>query len=151
MTMNKKKAEIFYQTYVDAIYHQRQVDRLGEFYTQDVKVHVGLPDLEPGLAGLTMVVNGWLAALSDLRVTTDEFTYDDGFIAPRVTIEGIHSGPFLGFPASGLKLHFIDHPHYRLEDGKIAEFWDFPDIMSIMQQLGAVTIKASRGPFLKAG
>jgi hypothetical protein len=33
-------------------------------------------------------------------------------------------------------VNFIAHPHYRIEHHKIAEFWDLPDMLTLLQQIG---------------
>ena len=67
-----------------------------------------------------------------------DFVYDGRIMAPRLRITARHTGTFLGIPATGRRVDITDHPHYRLENGKVAEYWDVPDLLTLMQQLGAL-------------
>jgi steroid delta-isomerase-like uncharacterized protein len=137
--VNKKKVHEHYLYYLDTIHHGHHIEKLGEFYAEDVVFHPTLP--QPGLAGLKPAFEMWLNAFPDLHVTVDELLYTDDIIATRLTVSGTHTGgPFLGIPAGGRDFRVIDHAYYRLHDGKFTEVWDLPDTLTMMQQLGAITL-----------
>jgi predicted ester cyclase len=47
-------------------------------------------------------------------------------------------GELMGMAATGKAVEFESIDIIRLEDGKVAEHWGVTDVMSLMQQLGAV-------------
>jgi predicted ester cyclase len=53
-------------------------------------------------------------------------------------MHGTHTGAFLGIPASGAKAEMKVMTLVRLQDGKVAEHWGRPDMMSLMCQIGAL-------------
>ena len=56
----------------------------------------------------------------------------------RGTIHGVHNGPFMDTPPTGKTVAFPIYIIYRLEHGKIAEHWMLVDMLSFMQQIGAL-------------
>lgn len=134
--MDATSARKFYEEYADVIYQQGRVEELGRFYTVDVVPHPDIPGMEPGLKGMKAVIKSWLGSFSSMRFFIDGFVFQNDIIAPRIRIEAVHTGDFMGIPATGRKITVLSHPHYRLEHRKIAEFWDMPDMLSLLQQLG---------------
>jgi len=53
-------------------------------------------------------------------------------------IEMTHTGDFMGIPASGKRVSVVAIGIMRTADGRIAEFWGSPDVMGLMQQIGAL-------------
>lgn len=56
----------------------------------------------------------------------------------RFTLRGVHTGPFMGIPATGKTLAVPGLIVYRITGGKIAEHWMQIDNGLMMQQLGVV-------------
>lgn len=54
----------------------------------------------------------------------------------RFTLRGVHTGPFMGIPATGKTLAVPGLIVYHLSGGKIAEHWMQIDTGVMMQQLG---------------
>ncbi|WNG56470.1 ester cyclase [Archangium gephyra] len=134
--MDATTARRFFQEYVTTIYEKGRVEELGRFYTRDVVPHPDIPGMEPGLNGMKVVIRSWLDAFSSMRYTIDSLVFQRDIIAPRISVNAVHTGAFMGIPATGRNVTVVSHPHYRLEHGKIAEFWDMPDMLSLLQQLG---------------
>jgi predicted ester cyclase len=59
-----------------------------------------------------------------------------------VTISGTHTGDFMGIPATNKSFEVECMDMIRIEDGKCAEHWGVTDMMSLMQQIGAVPAAA---------
>ena len=54
------------------------------------------------------------------------------------TFQGTHQGAFMGIPATGKQVAFDVIDILTVADGKITEHWTVGDMLSLMQQLGAV-------------
>jgi predicted ester cyclase len=135
--INTEKAREFYQEYLDTIYHRRRAEEIGRFVSNDLVIHPPFPG-ELNLSGLKTAAQTLLEAFSDLRVLPDLFMYTGDMIATRITFTGVHTGPFVGIPATGRKVQCIAHAYYLLRDGKIVELWDCTDTLTLMQQLGVI-------------
>lgn len=135
--MNAKQAREFYLDYLNTIYVERKVDQLDRFFAPEIIAHPVPPGMAPGLPGVKSVVQAWVEAFTDLRFTVDGFVYENGMMAPRITMSGTQIGAFLGLPASGRRFEIVDQPHYQLRDGKVVEIWDNPDLLTMLRQLGA--------------
>lgn len=78
------------------------------------------------------------AAFSDIRHLIHDMVAEGDRVSFRMTIEMTHTGDFMGIPASSKRVSIVGIGIMRIADGKIAEFWGFPDVMSLMQQIGAL-------------
>ena len=78
------------------------------------------------------------AGMSNLGVVHNAvFSYED-LVNVRWTADGIHTGEFLGFPATHCAIHFTGNDLFRLEDGadgRIAELWQETDLLHLFTQL----------------
>ncbi len=59
-------------------------------------------------------------------------------VATHFTSTGTNAGSFLGNPPTGKQIRINEMSIYRIVDGKIAEQWLIPDLLSLNQQLGLV-------------
>jgi predicted ester cyclase len=59
-------------------------------------------------------------------------------IAARFTMRGTHLGGFLGVPPAGKKIEVKAMNFYRIADGNFVEEHGQPDLLTLLQQIGAV-------------
>jgi len=59
-------------------------------------------------------------------------------VAARFTMSGTHHGPFFGVPPTGKAIKVQAMNFYRLSGGKFVEERGQPDLLSLLQQIGAV-------------
>ena len=140
--MDTLKAREFYEQFLNALYVDQNVERLDEFCAPDLISHSVPPELPRGVAGLKVMARAWMDAFSDSRYTIETFIHDQGQVASRMTVSVVHSGPFLGIPATGRRVEVVSHPHLRIENGKIVEIWHSSDMLPLMHQLGALPAPA---------
>jgi predicted ester cyclase len=74
----------------------------------------------------------------DIQWTLEEIIAEDDKIAARFTMRGTHQGPFLGVEPTGKSITVQAMNFYRLADGKFIEERGQPDLLSLLQQIGAV-------------
>lgn len=84
-------------------------------------------------------------AFSDIKHLIGDMVAEDDRVAMRMTLEATHTGDFMGIPASNTGASVSAFGILRVADGKIAEFWGLPDMMTLMQQLGAMPAPESTG------
>ena len=96
----------------------------------------GLPPLDRN--GFKQVIASFRTAFPDLNVSIDEQIADGSRVVNRLTIRGTHQGPFQGVPPTGRQVEVSAMNLVGIEDGKIVELRGMPDLLGLMQQLGAL-------------
>jgi steroid delta-isomerase-like uncharacterized protein len=88
---------------------------------------------------------GWLGAINvmrggfpDVQWTLEDLVVGDGKIAARYTMRGTHQGTFFGVPATGRPIAVQAMNFYDMAGGKIVGERGQPDLLGLMQQIGAV-------------
>jgi steroid delta-isomerase-like uncharacterized protein len=116
------------------------LDLVDELTTQDFVDHEeGLPGQPSGPEGVKFFVNAMRQGFPDIAPKSIDPTLTDGNLeAARTILSGTHRGEFMGVPATDRVVEFETIDILRLEDGKVAEHWGVTDVMSLMQQIGAV-------------
>jgi steroid delta-isomerase-like uncharacterized protein len=113
---------------------------IDELTTDDMVDHEeGLPGQPPGREGVKFFVNAMREAFPDIKPKSVEPTLADGDLeAARTIVTGTHKGALMGVAATDKTVEFESVDIIRVEDGKVVEHWGVTDVMSLMQQLGAV-------------
>jgi predicted ester cyclase len=74
----------------------------------------------------------------DFRWTIEELIAEGETVAERVTGRGTHQGEFMGVPPTGNRVEIPGVAMVHIREGKIAELRGVPDLLGLMQQIGAV-------------
>ena len=80
----------------------------------------------------------YFAGFSDSSITIEDMVAEGDRVAFRGVVRAVHAAEFMGIPASGKKIVVPVIGIARLADGKIVEWWNSPDRLSWMQQIGAI-------------
>lgn len=76
------------------------------------------------------------AAFTDRDYITEKFMADGEWASCFGHIEATHSGPFMGIPATGMRVKIPYMDFWRVKDGRIADNPVFVDFASVCAQLG---------------
>jgi len=111
------------------------VDRLADGFVE----HEALPGLEPNKEGTRQLFGMMIAAFPDLRFDAEEILTSGDKVVSRARVTGTNKGEFMGMPATGksFNVQAIDIVRFGT-DGLAVEHWGVLDMMSMMQQIGAV-------------
>ena len=114
------------------------VDGFGRLLSDDFVEHEEVPGLSPTREGVLDLFRGHLVAFPDLRMEVLDLLASGDKTVARVKATGTQEGEFMGLPPSGraVEVQLIDI--MRFEDGLVAEHWGVMDMLSMLQQLGAV-------------
>ncbi len=97
--------------------------------------HIGSSaNRETTLQGISM----FHAAFSEVHITTEDLIAEGDRVATRATTQAVHTGNFMGAPATGKQVTFSTMSVESIRDGKIVERWVNTDFMALMQQLGLI-------------
>jgi steroid delta-isomerase-like uncharacterized protein len=92
-----------------------------------------------GSEDLIQAVLAVRASFPDITPELYDLIAEEDRVAVRVEASGTHTGePFNGIPASGKAIRWKEVHIFRCASGKIAEHRGVFDLLSILQQLGAL-------------
>jgi predicted ester cyclase len=119
-------------------FNQPDLDAYMEIYDPDVALHGYPPGLPPGVAGARAFYDTVFAAFSPMRLEIHETVGEGELLAARYSNHGVHTGEFMGVPATGREIVLEGQTIMRFAGGRIVERWQAADMFGLMQQLGAI-------------
>ena len=116
------------------------VDAAAQLLTEDFIANVpGTPEPLRGKEVWRAGTQGMREAFPDLKIDIQDMFGSGDKVAVLVSFRGTHQGAFQQFEATGRPVSFRSVEVYRIEDGKIAEEWVAPDLLSLMRQISFVS------------
>jgi steroid delta-isomerase-like uncharacterized protein len=128
---------------VDA-FNDNDWDRFGSLMTPNALYNeVGTQRRLQGVAEISQGLQSWKEAMPDVKGTvTNAFANTDRAVL-EVTWEGTHTGPLAGpggtIPASGKRQVTDSAWVFHLDGDRIKESRNYFDMLSLLQQLGALS------------
>jgi steroid delta-isomerase-like uncharacterized protein len=145
MTLTNK--EIARTLYTEVI-NGRQLDRAGEYVSDEYVEHEVFPGLE-GMRGLD-VFRGWVTAVTtafpDFTCDVERICADGDIVMAQITIRGTHQGELFGIPATGRTIEVSGCDVGRFSGGKVVEHWGVTDQLLMLQQLGVLPAPGAVSP-----
>ncbi|MEO8392976.1 MAG: ester cyclase [Chloroflexota bacterium] len=125
--MSTEANKAFVQEYLRVISQDKSAAALDRYLTdEDLKHHIAMYDV----------------ALPGYTLEADQLVAEGDLVNVRGTVRGIHNGSLGEIPPTGKHVEFSLFITYRIVDGKIAEHWMLPDMLSLLQQVGAMPAPA---------
>lgn len=108
-----------------------------EFCAPGFTAHIG------GIPAMTLqAFQQWqaiyFAAFSGTRIAIEDMVAEGNKVAWRGVTTATHTAEFMGTPASGKQIVVSVMGMAQLAEGKVVEWWNSPDRLSWMQQIGAI-------------
>jgi steroid delta-isomerase-like uncharacterized protein len=91
-----------------------------------------------GPAGYLAIIHMMGGGFPDIQWTLEEMVAEGDKVAARFTMRGTHLGTFFGAPSTGKKIAVQALNICRLSGGQIIEETGQPDLLGLLQQIGAV-------------
>jgi steroid delta-isomerase-like uncharacterized protein len=113
-------------------------DALDGIMAPDVVNHSPLPGQPDGVAGFKQALLWMRSGVPDLAITIDSTVVEGDRVSTRWTGTGTHLGDLMGIPASGRKVTVSGIDICRISEGRIVEYWQELDTLSMLQQLGVI-------------
>jgi steroid delta-isomerase-like uncharacterized protein len=115
------------------------IDGFGELVADDFVEHEESPGLAPTKEGVLQFFRMYRTAFPDLRMDTEEVLVSGDKTVTRARATGTHEGELMGMPATSKRVdvQLIDIMRFN-GAGLICEHWGLVDMLSMMQQLGAI-------------
>ena len=110
-----------------------------ELISADAKFHVpGQPEPMRGPAGYLAIIGMMRSGFPDVQWTLEEMVAENDKVAARFIMKGTHQGDFFGVPPTGKPIKVQAMNLYRFSNGQITEEYGQPDLLGLLQQIGAV-------------
>src|SRR4051812_10702761 len=110
-----------------------------ELVSPDAVFHVpGRAEPVRGPQGYLEIIGMMRGGFPDIQWTLEETVIEGDVIAARFTMRGTHRGAFFGVPPTGKTIAVQALNIYRLSTGKIVSEVGQPDLLGLMQQIGAL-------------
>ena len=90
-----------------------------------------------GPTGYLAIIGMMRSGFPDIQWTLEEMIAEGDKVAARFTMRGTHQGTFFGVPPTGNKIQVQAMNFYRLSDGQFVEEYGQPDLLALLQQIGA--------------
>jgi Predicted ester cyclase len=115
------------------------IDGFGDLLADDFVEHEETPGLAPTKEGVLEFFRMYRAAFPDLQMRAEEVLTSGDKTVIRVRATGTHQGEMMGMPPTGksIDVKLIDIMQFN-DAGMICEHWGLIDMLSMMQQLGAI-------------
>ena len=91
-----------------------------------------------GPEGYLEIIGMMRGGFPDVQWTLEETVIEGDVLAARYTMRGTHHGPFFGMPPTGKAIAVQALNIYRLSAGKIVSEVGQPDLLGLLQQIGAL-------------
>ena len=132
------------QTYLemtDVLFNQRDGDRVGEFYAEEIISHNSdAGGSEPRVVTHDFFKRMWrhsLESTPDRLLVNDLILCAGDMLTARITATGTRTGENLvGNPPEGRRFRVTGIDIYRFKDGKVVERWGNTDSLSMIRQTG---------------
>lgn len=115
----------------------RDPGNLDQFIDSSWEVRGGLftPSAK-GPEGAKQLHDMFWSAFSDFKLTPEHWVSDGEWVSVHYTMEGRHTGEFMGTPPTGKSFRIHSMGMWRIQNGKQGEGWVIPDRVDLFQQLG---------------
>ncbi len=126
------------QNFIQVVWSYGDIDALKDFWTEDCINHAMLSDNNKGLEALRLYHASFLdsfSAFSDLQIELIQQIEESDRVVTHMNSTVLHSGTFMGIPATGRYVSLASIRIDRIQNGKIAEHWSIADVPGLMQQL----------------
>jgi steroid delta-isomerase-like uncharacterized protein len=125
--------------FIEACVNGAAMHRLAEFVAPEVVIHAGTTGGAPdtrGLPELADVLCLMQAVFPDFHVTVEDVFGTGDRVAMRWTARGTHEAEWAGVAPTGRRVVFGGIDIYRVDGGRIHEWWRNDDFAYLLQQLG---------------
>lgn len=100
----------------------------------------GRADPVKGPEGYLEIMAMMRSGFPDIQWVLEETIAEGDKVAARSIMRGAYKGPFFDVPATGKPIQVQAMNIYRLSDGKFVEECGQPDLLGLLQQIGAIPV-----------
>ena len=135
--MSAEENKAIFRRFIEEVWNQGNLTVADELFAPDAFTP-SAPQLPPGPEGVKTIATLWRTAFPDFQMTIEDLIAEEDKVAARFTERGTHQGEFMGIAPTGRQMSVTEIGILRMVDGKVTESWYEVDMLSLMQQLGAL-------------
>jgi predicted ester cyclase len=113
-------------------------DSFDGYVAEDYIEHNPIPGQEQGREGLKEAYKIFAGPFPDAYFVFKDLICEGEYVFGRGEISGTHEGEFFGIPGSGKKVYWTGTRLFRVQDLKVTDGWFNVDMVSLLQQMGAI-------------
>jgi predicted ester cyclase len=83
--------------------------------------------------------NSLFQGFPDIQQTIEDAIASDDQVVYRHTLQGVHTGYFMGIHPTGKRVITNGFTLVRISEGKIVEWWYETNLLEVMKQLGVIS------------
>lgn len=136
--MSTEQNKAVFRRIVEEGLNKNDTKVIDELFASNLVDHDLPPGTPPGPEGSKGKFAYFMSAFPDIHFTFEGEVAEGDKVAGRGYFTGTHKGEFQGVPPTGKKINVKFMDVWRFENGKLVEYWGQPDVMGLMQQLGAI-------------
>ena len=130
MSQTKQIAE----TYASRIWDKKDLSAIDDLVSPMIVIHSLLGDFH-GPDALKQVVVAWQEGFPDLSVNNISVISEKDLTVIHWKAEGTHLGTFKGVPSTKKTVSYAGVTIYRIQEGKITEYWAYLDMKHLLKQI----------------
>jgi steroid delta-isomerase-like uncharacterized protein len=136
MSLEENKALV--RRFIEEVQNQHKLAAIDELFSPEFVDHSASSELK-GTEGTKVFFTMMFAAFPDMHFTVVQQIAEGDQVMTHKTFHGTHQGSFMGIPASGKHVSIDTMDVLAIHDGKITDHWTVADMLSMLQQIGAVS------------
>ncbi len=134
---NKELVRRFYDAFDRA-----DIETLDALVADDFLIQTAVPGMLQGRDGFWQGARMLMNAFSERQTIVDLLIVEGDLVTAVHTHIALHSGPYLGFPATGKQFKINGIEVFRIVNGKIKEYWRRDDELGMLMQIGLIPTPA---------
>ena len=131
--MNKNIIE----NYMREVWNKKNFAMIKEVFSDTAIIHSPLGQFKSP-EEMSETVNKWVTAIPDIHIELLNTLEDNGIVVSHWKAKGTHMKDLNGIKAKGNPVEYQGVSMYRLENGKVVEYWAFLDSWTLEQQMKGI-------------
>lgn len=123
------------EAYTVELWAEKDLSAINRYFDKDAVIHSPL-NRTKGRVTMKDMVEKWLVAFPDLQIQVIDFISEGPMVVCRWRALGTHLGSFFDTRPTHKEVAFSGVTTYRLDAGKVVEYWALVDMHTILSQLG---------------
>jgi steroid delta-isomerase-like uncharacterized protein len=133
--MSEQNKEIVRRVYTD-VQDKQNLQAIDDLFAKDVVVHDPFMGDVQGIEAYRQLTALFASGFPGHKTSLDLFIADGDYVAILHTHRATNNGSFMGTPPTGKSITVRGLELYRLQNGKVVEFWRHDDDAGLLRQLG---------------